>query len=432
MHSSRSLPRPEGIGQEPGRAAEAPRGGPAATRVVDWKRNLAALWLAEFMAIFGFSFAVPFLPLYLGHDLGVRAGHDLALWTGVAGGVAGLTMAIASPIWGILADRRGRRAMLVRAMLGGAIAVGLMGFAQSAGQLTVLRALQGAAAGTVAAATSLVAAETPRARVAWSLGVLSSSVALGGALGPLTGGLAAQVVGLRAVFVGGGVLLFLASVPVMLVVRESPRAPAISARAPGPLAVVRSLGRPALMALGVLVAAQALTQFAYSATQLMAVLHLLEINPAAASAATGIAFGAAGLATTVASVAYWRLVRRAGYRWVAAIAAMAMAAAIGGAGSSRTVAGTVVAIAGFGLCYGALSPILSSLIGLRTPRAVQSTVYGVSASAIAVGFGAGPFVSGAVAAGGGVAVSLFVAAGVAAALSVMLAALVREPPDQPA
>src|SRR5205807_1772568 len=98
---------------------------------------------------------------------------------------SGLAMAIASPIWGVLGDRFGRKPMLIRSMVGGALTVGLVAFAQNPAQLVVLRFLQGATSGTVAAATSLVAAETPRSRVGWALGVVTSAVALGGAIGPV-------------------------------------------------------------------------------------------------------------------------------------------------------------------------------------------------------------------------------------------------------
>jgi len=146
---------------------------------VDWRRNLAALWFAEFTAIFGFSFAFPFLSIFLHHDLGVPAGSQLDLWTAASASVSGLSMAIASPIWGVLGDRFGRKPMLLRSMLGGAITVGLIYFVQNPTELLVLRFLQGATSGTVAAATALVAAETPRSRVGWALGVVSSAVALG-------------------------------------------------------------------------------------------------------------------------------------------------------------------------------------------------------------------------------------------------------------
>src|SRR5207302_10722411 len=137
-------------------------------RPVDWRRNLAALWLAEFMANFAFSLALPFTPLYLHQDLGVRGAHDLALWSGLIGGGTGLTMAVASPIWGMIADRRGRQPILIRAMVGAAVMVCLMSAAQTAVQLLVLAIAEGTVSGTIAAATALTASETPRSRVAWS------------------------------------------------------------------------------------------------------------------------------------------------------------------------------------------------------------------------------------------------------------------------
>src|SRR5260370_26965804 len=109
--------------------------------------------------------------------------------------------------------------MLLRSMVGGALTVGLIFFAQTPLQLVILRIAQGATSGTVAAATALVAAETPRARVGWSLGVVTSAVALGGAIGPVVGGLAGGVFGLRLVFLGGGILLLISTIPGLLIVQ---------------------------------------------------------------------------------------------------------------------------------------------------------------------------------------------------------------------
>src|SRR3989454_10769410 len=190
---------------------------------LDWRRNLAALWLAELPAILGFSFVFPSLPLFLHQELPIPGGPQLSFWTGITGGATGLALAFTAPLWGRLADRYGRKPMLVRAMIGGGISVGLMGLAQSALQLTVLRGVQGASSGTVAAATALVATETPAPHLGWALGILSSSISLGSAVGPAAGGLAANLIGLRAIFLAGGTLLLLAAIPVLLLVRESPR-----------------------------------------------------------------------------------------------------------------------------------------------------------------------------------------------------------------
>src|SRR5205807_4793865 len=85
------------------------------TVAVDWRRNLADLWLAEFTAILGFSFAFPFLPLFLHRELHIPNGPELSFWTGVAASATGFALALTSPIWGRLADRSGRKPMLVPA-----------------------------------------------------------------------------------------------------------------------------------------------------------------------------------------------------------------------------------------------------------------------------------------------------------------------------
>ena len=110
---------------------------------MNWRRNLAALWFAEFVAFVGFSSALPFLSIFIHVDLGVSQGRDLDLWTAATASASGLAMAIASPIWGVLGDRFGRKPMLVRSMVGGVFTIGLIYFAQTPTELFVLRFLQG-------------------------------------------------------------------------------------------------------------------------------------------------------------------------------------------------------------------------------------------------------------------------------------------------
>src|SRR5262249_57188333 len=89
-----------------------------------------------------------------------------------------------------------------------------------------------------AATTALVAGGTPRPRVGWALGVLTSAVAVGSALGPLVGGLAASILGVRAIFWAGGGLLAAATIPVFAIVREVPPGQSEAGRRPA-LAVLR-------------------------------------------------------------------------------------------------------------------------------------------------------------------------------------------------
>jgi MFS transporter, DHA1 family, multidrug resistance protein len=355
----------------------------------------------------------------------VHPGRDLDLWTAAAGSASGLSMAIASPIWGVLGDRLGRKPMLVRSMVGGALTVGLIFFVQNPLQLVILRFLQGATSGTVAAATALVAVETPRNRVGWALGVVTSAVALGGAIGPVVGGFAAAAFGLRPVFLVGGVLLLISTIPVFLIVRESPRLRRDPARL-GILELIRQ--RPgAVRALAGLVGAQGLVSVANSATQILVVLRLLEMVTNGVAAVTGIAFGLAGVATSASAVFYTFVTRRLGYVRTTTLAAVLMAVAIAMIGVAPWVAVVVGAVALNGLLSGVIVPATASMIGLEAPSGAQSTIFGINASSVAFGFFLGPLIAGGVAATEGVPVALGVIAVIAVALAVLLAVGAREP-----
>ncbi|HXN89981.1 MAG TPA: MFS transporter [Candidatus Sulfotelmatobacter sp.] len=383
------------------------------------------MWFAEFMAIFGFSFAFPFLSIFISKDLGVHPGHDLDLWTAAAASASGLSMAIASPIWGLLGDRYGRKPMLIRSMLGGALTVGLIYFARNPTELLILRFLQGATSGTVAAATALVAAETPRSRVAWSLGVVTSAVALGSAIGPVIGGFAAEVFGLRLVFLGGGILLLASLLPVVLIVQESPMIRSAGQR-PNVVALIRE--RPGLpKQLAVLIGSQGLISVCNSATSQLVVLRLLEMVTSGVSAVSGLSFGLAGISSSAAAVLYTRVTQRLGYVRTVAAAAGLVAVAVALIGIAPWVAVVIIAVGLNGLFTGVILPATASMIGLETPHEAQSTVFGLNASSVAFGFFLGPLIAGTVAATSGVSASLLVIATLALVLAGLVASGAREP-----
>jgi DHA1 family multidrug resistance protein-like MFS transporter len=184
-----------------------------------WQRNLAALWIGEVIAIAGFSVTLPFLPYYV-QELGITGVDRVAFWAALVASAQGTTMALVAPLWGLLADRYGRKIMVVRAMFGGAVVIGAMGFAQNVYQLVILRAIQGTLTGTVPAAMTLVASSAPPQRRGFAIGVLQMAIYLGSSVGPLLGGLIADSLGYRATFWTTGALLFLAGVLVSALVRE--------------------------------------------------------------------------------------------------------------------------------------------------------------------------------------------------------------------
>ncbi len=189
-----------------------------------WKFTLGIVFAAQFFSAIGFSMVFPFLPLYI-ESLDSRLALSTEALAGLVIAVQSVTMMIAAPIWGVVADRFGRKKMILRAMVGGGIFMIMMGFVQSAEQLIVLRALQGMVTGTVSANNALVAANTPRERVGFAMGALQLGLWSGVAVGPLLGGVLADLFGYSVPFVATAVLLLIGALVISLGVQENFRPP---------------------------------------------------------------------------------------------------------------------------------------------------------------------------------------------------------------
>ncbi len=174
--------------------------------MVNWKRNLAILWAGQFLSIMGFQFGLPFAPYYI-QELGVTDPVALKMWVALFAASAPLAFAVFSPIWGALADRFGRKPMLIRAYFGGALVLSLMGVVDHAESLIALRILQGALTGTITATQTMVSVGTPRHRTGFALGTLSAAVFSGTMAGAATGGIIAEAFGYRMAFLLSGSIL---------------------------------------------------------------------------------------------------------------------------------------------------------------------------------------------------------------------------------
>ncbi len=183
-----------------------------------WKKILLVIWISQFIAQIGFSFALPFTPFYL-QKMGVT-GKSLDFWVAVSGAAPPLAMMIFAPIWGYLADKFGRRKMLLRSYIGGVTVLVLMGFCDTPLSFVFLRLLQGALSGTVSAAQTLVATHTPDDHNGFALGALNSAVYSGVLAGSFIGGIFADVFGYRTAFVTGGVLLLIPVILILFFIKE--------------------------------------------------------------------------------------------------------------------------------------------------------------------------------------------------------------------
>ncbi|WP_114811351.1 MFS transporter [Paraburkholderia kururiensis] len=184
-----------------------------------WRRNLAVCVFGSFTTLVSLSMLLPFLPLYV-RQLGVSSQAAVIQWSGVAFGATFLGTAITSPLWGRLADRYGRKPMLVRAAIGMAVVMSLIGVAHTVHQLVALRLAAGLVGGYASASTVMVGTQAPRERAGWALGVLSTGALAGNLIGPLVGGLLPGWIGIRGTFFAGGAMIAVAALLTLFVVKE--------------------------------------------------------------------------------------------------------------------------------------------------------------------------------------------------------------------
>jgi DHA1 family multidrug resistance protein-like MFS transporter len=185
-----------------------------------WQRNLYAIFIGQLFVMMGFNFASPFLPLFI-QQLGNYSNEQAAFWSGIATAGLGIAMFFSAPLWGIVADRWGRKPMVLRAQFCSAFILGGLALSTNVFWVVGLRILQGFFSGTMTAAQAMVAGETPRDKMPFAMGLLITAMFTGTTVGPLLGGVLADIFGYRATFFITGALLFIGGIIVLFFTKEN-------------------------------------------------------------------------------------------------------------------------------------------------------------------------------------------------------------------
>jgi DHA1 family multidrug resistance protein-like MFS transporter len=354
------------------------------------KKNLYAIFVAEFIVLVGFQFVTPFIPLYI-RDLGSYTPREAALWAGIASGMSGIAMFISAPLWGMLADRIGRKPMLLRAQFGSALAMALTGLAPNVYALVGLRFVSGLLAGTIAAATALVAGSTPREKVPFAMGMIMVALNGGTAFGPLLGGFLADSVGYRNAFFITSLLLLIGGFIVLFYVNEKFQRPlkgqGASFRGMWKLAVSRNV-----LILLLAVCALPLGPMIVSPN---IPLFIADLNPGGKAATiSGLTYCIMGALSAVSAVVAGHLANRISLKKMLVLSCIFTGLLY----LPPIWAGTVIQLAGCiamtGLFSGGIMMSVNSLVGLSAPVNEQGIVYGLATSAQSLGGGIGPFIGG--------------------------------------
>ncbi|MGE7274534.1 MFS transporter [Brevibacillus panacihumi] len=362
-----------------------------------WRRNLYVLCGCLFFVMVAMSMVMPFLPLYIQQDFGIEDPHEVTMWAGIIFGANFLTAGLVSPIWGNLADKHGRKIMILRSGYFMSITVALTGFAGSLWQLLALRLVNGLVGGIIPASTALVASSVPKEKIGWAQGLLQSFITAGTIMGPLFGGLLADYIGFRMIFVFTGCILFLATLVITFTVHEKFTPPEkrnqSSLRQDFDM-IFSSKKLPALFFVTVMI------QFAlFSIVPVLPIYISQLLGPEGTKVAlwAGIVQAAMGIANVAASPRLGQLGDRYGSQKVL-LGSLIMAGVLFiPQGFVNAVWQLVLLRFLLGLSLGGLLPSVNALLRRATPTHMISRVYGYNNSFVSIGSMLGPMIGGFVA-----------------------------------
>lgn len=364
------------------------------------------LWVGVLFCSASYTMSVPFLPLFL-FDLGVQE-SSVNLWAGIVHSSAFLVGAVMAPLWGMLADKYGKRMMVIRAGLSLSVIYALIAFVQSPEQLVGARMLHGFVGGFVPASMSIVASIAPKQQLGWSLGMMQAGAMTGGILGPLFGGLLAELFGLRNSFIAAAAIILAATIAVITWVREGGEGQAALDKQAGkkeegsvapkaaPITFRMAFRNRSLVNMLLLLV---VFQLSINMIQPLMALHIAGMSGNGAGSdgvvlSAGLVLSLIGIAGILASPLWGRLGERKGYYRILVLCFMC--------------AGTVICMQYFveklwlfaivqfvfGLFVAGIGPIVNTLMVQSTDEQFRGRTFGLTASANQCGGMLGPLIGG--------------------------------------
>ena len=360
-----------------------------------WRANLMVMSVAQFLAGVGFSIFFPFLPFYF-RELGLETDRQVLLWMGYVSIAFGVTMSISAPLWGLVADRYGRKLMVIRSMLAGAVVLGLMGLATSPWHIFILRIFQGMTTGTITASVTMVSSVTPVENLGLSLGILQTALLMGNVVGPLAGGILADLFGYRLSCGIAFVMLFAGAVFVIFGADERFVRP--SGKRENGFRTIQGILRTEgfIVILAVFFLVYVLN------TLIIPILPLyieeLSGHSEKAATITGVIIGMTGLFSGISAAYFGRLGDRFGHVRVLFLSLVAAGVISLPQALADRVWVLFVERCLLGLAIGGVMPSVNTLVSNIISRERVGSAYGLTSSVTCLGIGVGPFLGGSMAA----------------------------------
>lgn len=374
----------------------------------NWKIILGILTANVVMMASGYTMLIPFLPMYLMNELGVSAA-DVKMWNGAIFSITFLIGGIMAPIWGKMADTKGKKMMAMRAGAGLAISYFLGGLVTSPEQMFGVRVIQGFAAGLWSVCLAIATSLVPIDKLGVSLGILQAGLTCGNVVGPLVGGSLATLFGMRASFFVAGSLLTIITLVFMFYIPEPPKAVLVKKQTENKPRV-QLLKQPVVRETLVYVA---IAQMVILLIQPILSLYVAELNHGEGNLIflSGVAFSLVGIASALTAPSWGRFGQD--YGFYKALCATTLLSGIMSCvvAVPQTLLLFCVCNFCYGLCCAGIQPSLSAILASNTDADQRGRVFGFMFSAQQFGSMMGPLIGGFIATYAPLK-SLFVVAGI--------------------
>ena len=355
-----------------------------------WVVTLTILVASAFLMDMSFTMITPFLPVYLSSELGAKA-SEVDMWSGAVFAVTFFVSGLLGPVWGVLADRKSRKLMALRASIGLTISYALCGIVQTPMQLFAARFFQGLCAGLYPALLALLAASIPARKTGLSMGLMQGGMTVGAVVGPFVGGVLADYFGMRESFFVASVALGLISLLIGFCIKEKPRTVKVTSRNWFDWSVLR---QPAIFKM--LIACAVIHASLFSAQPILP-LYIAQLQGSMDNIMmlSGTIFSVCAISIMIASPILGAAGQRFGFLKVLScslfFAGLLISAQVLGRtpfefGVWRFIAGFVIA---------GLIPLVNSIISTECPPDKKGEVFGFNFLTGHAGMALGPFAAGA-------------------------------------
>ena len=354
-----------------------------------WVVTLTILVASAFLMDMSFTMITPFLPVYLSSALGAKA-SEVDMWSGAVFAVTFFVSGLLGPVWGVLADRKSRKLMALRASIGLTISYALCGIVQTPMQLFAARFFQGLCAGLYPALLALLAASIPARKTGLSMGLMQGGMTVGAVVGPFVGGVLADYFGMRESFFVASVALGLISLLIGFCIKEKPRTVKVTSRNWFDWSVLR---QPAIFKM--LIACAVIHASLFSAQPILP-LYIAQLQGSMDNIMiSGTIFSVCAISIMIASPILGAAGQRFGFLKVLSCSLFFAGLLISAQVLGRTPFefGVWRFIAGFAIA--GLIPLVNSIISTECPPDKKGEVFGFNFLTGHAGMALGPFAAGA-------------------------------------